>query len=222
MNPTTSAVVPAAGRSRRMGRAKELLRLRGVPAIRWAVQAALSAGVRDVVVVVGKNSARIRKALSDLPVRFVVDPAAGSGMAASVLAGLRALSPDCRDVFVLPGDHPMVSPQTLALLEKAYLADPEAVAVPSLNGQRGQLALFPVHVAMEVFSPHGPAHAPGIRENRVRQVPVPDPGILMDMNTPGDYKRIRKAARKLHGTWDPAGPRGLAAAWKNALSRAVS
>lgn len=203
MKSNTSAVIPAAGASRRMGRSKALLPLLGVPSIQWTVRAALAAGVREVVVVLGRDGKKVRRALAGLPVRFVEDPAAGSGMAGSVLAGLRTLSPESRDVFVLPGDHPLVSPDTLSRLEDICREDPDAIAVPLHQGQRGHPALFPVHLAMELFSPHGPGRTFRVRPDGVRQVPVPDPGILLDMDTPGDYRRIRKEARKLPGPWAP-------------------
>src|SRR5438552_1073279 len=66
------ALVLAAGRSSRMGRAKASLPLGGDTFLSRIVRTFLAAGVDDVVVVVGHDAAAIVQAFpNELPVRFV-------------------------------------------------------------------------------------------------------------------------------------------------------
>src|SRR5439155_4250556 len=85
-----AALVLAGGLSRRMGRAKLLLDVRGRPVIRRTVEALL-AHVADVVVVTGTEDAALRAALAELPVRFVNNPRPQDGQGSSIAVGVGAL-----------------------------------------------------------------------------------------------------------------------------------
>ena len=85
------AIVLAAGRSSRMGRAKATLPLGdGDTFLTRIVQTFLDAGVDDVVVVVGHDAEAIASsfAASGLPARFVVNRDYDAGQLSSLLAGL--------------------------------------------------------------------------------------------------------------------------------------
>lgn len=85
------AVVLAAGGSSRMGRPKQLLRLGGTSLLRRTVDAALEAGCRPVVVVLGAEAGRSRAEVDGLPVNVVVNEEWREGMASSIRAGIEAL-----------------------------------------------------------------------------------------------------------------------------------
>src|SRR5204863_8388214 len=85
------AIVLAAGRSSRMGRAKATLPLdAGDTFLTRIVRTFLDAGVDDVVVVVGHDADAIAASFSDsgLPARFVVNKAYDRGQLSSLIAGL--------------------------------------------------------------------------------------------------------------------------------------
>lgn len=110
------AVVLAAGESRRMGRPKLSLPFHGESLIRRIARAALDAGCRPVVVVLGAYVEEYRQCLSDLPVRFLQNDDWPSGMAASIRLGVAAVAAveTCRGVFLLTGDQPFVSANLLS------------------------------------------------------------------------------------------------------------
>ena len=60
----TAAIVLAAGLSRRMGRPKLLLELRGKPVIRHVVEGVIEAGIRRVLVVTGPENEALARALA--------------------------------------------------------------------------------------------------------------------------------------------------------------
>src|SRR5260370_4197987 len=76
-----AALVLAGGLSRRMGRAKLLLDVRGRPVIRRTVEALLS-HVADVVVVTWTEAASLRAALAEPPARFGNNPRRPDGQGA--------------------------------------------------------------------------------------------------------------------------------------------
>ena len=110
-----SALVLAAGGSRRFGRPKQLLPWRGEPLIRHAARAALGSGADEVVVVLGADADAVRAALADLPIHVALNPGWESGLASSLAAGLEEASGDA--VLVVLGDQPVADAKVLAALE---------------------------------------------------------------------------------------------------------
>ncbi|MEO0682746.1 MAG: NTP transferase domain-containing protein, partial [Pseudomonadota bacterium] len=93
--PVVSALLLAAGASRRMaGRDKLLEDVGGEPVLRRAARALLDSAADEVVAVLRPGDAARAQALAGLGVRVVENPEAEEGMAASIRAGLRALRAD--------------------------------------------------------------------------------------------------------------------------------
>ncbi len=95
--------------------AKVLHEVCGVPMIRYVVGAALAV-VSDVVVVIGYQADRIRKALKDLPhLRFALqEDQIGTGHA--VMTALPKIPEGIEDVVILCGDTPFIKGETIRAL----------------------------------------------------------------------------------------------------------
>ena len=124
-----SAVVLAAGEGTRMRseRPKPLHLLCGRPMILHVLDAMAEVDVRRVVVVVGHRGEWVTKTLVQLAppsmqIEFVEQlTQSGTGDALAVgLTGLPDDDDEVEDVVVLPGDTPLLRPQTLAALVRAH------------------------------------------------------------------------------------------------------
>jgi len=134
-------VVLAAGGGRRFGGTvpKLLADFRGRPLVRWAVDAAVAAGLDDVVVVTG--AVDLGAALP-AGVRMVPNPRWEAGLASSLQAALAQLG--ARDAAVVGlGDQPLVP----AAAWRAVAASDAAIAVATFEGARRP----PVRLAREVW-----------------------------------------------------------------------
>ena len=100
-----TTIVLAAGLSERMGKNKLLLPFRGEAIIAITVKNALSFSDR-VIVVVGNEQERIRKALLGANVDFVFNKNYKEGQRTSALEGVKAVEDD--DFSILPGDLPLL------------------------------------------------------------------------------------------------------------------
>ena len=127
-----SAVVLAAGEGTRMRseRPKPLHLLCGRPMVLHVLDAMAEIDVHRVVVVVGHRAEWVTKTLVQLAppameIEFVEQlTQAGTGDALAVgLTGLPDDDDEVEDVVVLPGDTPLLRPQTLALLVRAHRAE---------------------------------------------------------------------------------------------------
>ena len=118
------------------------------PIVRHSAYTLLNAGLDHVLVVVGYESDRIRRALSGLDVEFVENLAYESGHASSVRAGVQALTntdsaekPVDAAVFGL-GDMPYVDPESVRALIRSYEENLGSALAAGYRGERGNPVLF--------------------------------------------------------------------------------
>lgn len=188
----------AAGASRRMGGPHKLLLPWGDPGqtvVGQALAAALGAPVHQVVVVTGCRAPEVEQACRAVctpasPVEYVANPRWEDGMYSSVLAGLNHLRPDNDAFFVALGDMPMIPSRAYAELAAAATRQRGFIAIPTWEGRRGHPVLLPVNLPVEL----PPATADeGLRSiirrypDLVVEVPVPYPGVCIDLDTPEEY-----------------------------------
>ena len=128
------AVVLAAGQGTRMksSRVKVLHHVAGRPMVERVVRAALDAGCDPVVVVVGYQGDEVRAALDGLEsVRFAVQTQQ-RGTGDAVRAAADELSGVSGTALLIPGDVPLIRPQTLDELATAREVSDSSVTVLSM------------------------------------------------------------------------------------------
>ena len=112
-----AGIITAAGLSSRMGAFKPLLKINGLPMIAHTVMSMQNANLSPVCVVVGHRGDEIKKALSDYNVIFAENENfADSDMLASIKLGLEKIK-DSDGFFLLPGDMPLIPPQTFKAIQ---------------------------------------------------------------------------------------------------------
>jgi molybdenum cofactor cytidylyltransferase len=119
---TVAAVVLAAGAASRFGGGKLVARLGGRPLLAHVVDAARTAGLDPIVVVVPPSGELDAVELG--VVRRVVNPTPQEGLSSSVRLGLRELDglTDVTAAVILPGDQPRVRADVIGQLMDASMA----------------------------------------------------------------------------------------------------
>lgn len=188
------AIILAAGESRRMGRCKQLLPWGASTVIGTVAGIALAAPVDEVVVVLGRQANEVVQVLprGDRRLRWVRNEQHDTGMLSSVCAGIAALSPTCDAFFLFLGDQPMISPQVAWQLARAY--EPGQILLPVSAGRRGHPALLSLRYRPEV---EALPDSVGLRQlyrqhpEAVREIPVVESSIHLDLDTPEEYEAHR-------------------------------
>jgi molybdenum cofactor cytidylyltransferase len=143
-----AAVILAAGTSRRLRRPKQTLPLRGRPLLQHVVDAAVGAGLADVVVVLGHASDKVEERIRfPAGVRTVMNEDYRSGQASSLRTGLEALGEEIDAAVVLLGDQPDIPPETIRAVVDAF----RDRHVPIVQATYGGSPSHPVLLARETW-----------------------------------------------------------------------
>jgi len=197
-DPLTTPLVLAAGASRRMGRPKAALPFGATTALGRILAACHAAGLGRPVVVTGAAPAAVAGAAAGADVRFAPNPEWARGRTTSIQAGLRALPAAARAFLLWPVDVCLPGAAVVRALQAARAADPDRLLawVPSHAGRRGHpvLTARPVAARRLALGPDEPARAV-VRalaaEGALAHVEVAEDGVLLDVNTPEEYRRLR-------------------------------
>ncbi len=186
-------LVLAAGAARRMGQPKALLEVEGERFIDRTVRVLREGGCREVYVVAAELP-ELHEAVAALGAVLVRNADPASEQIDSVRLGLRALPDDSTAAAVLPVDCPLVSSATVQSLAAAAAHTTLPVVLPMYNGIGGHPVILRRPFYDAVLETQHPEGLSGIilqHGHHVELVPVTDPGILVDIDTPEEYQRLR-------------------------------
>jgi molybdenum cofactor cytidylyltransferase len=189
-----AAILLAAGRSRRMGAFKPLLPFGDRTVIECCIGNLLTAGVEDIVVVVGHRGEEIREQLKTLEVSFAVNSDPDSEMSVSIARGVEKVSTGAGALMIGLVDHPAVPPETIKLLIDAWSRGARLVQ-PEHDGHGGHPVLVDLAYRDELLAldPQGGLRALfAVHRAEVRRVPAESPYVARDMDTWEDYRRLHE------------------------------
>ncbi|HTS33811.1 MAG TPA: NTP transferase domain-containing protein [Thermoplasmata archaeon] len=195
----TVAIVLAAGVSSRMGRPKGAVPFEGTPLLELVLQKLRSAGVGSAVVVLGHGAEQVRRSVRFLNEKVVVASDYRAGMSRSLAAGLGAVPTGARRVMVVLADQPFIEPSTYARLARRAAEPDGRIFIPTFRGIRGNPVLFDYSLASEATLIEGDVGCRAMFPHHlaeIREVPLDDPGILVDIDTEADLAAFDEAARR--------------------------
>jgi CTP:molybdopterin cytidylyltransferase MocA len=187
-----SAILLAAGSSRRMEQLKQLLPLHDKPIIRHCLDNLITSGIENIVAVLGYRGDEVLAAIQEMPVQIVLNENQESEMAESVRIGLRAIAEKSSGVLVCLSDHPLVSVDTLKSLMQCFVETPDKIIIPLYKGKRGHPTLFPRNVIEEIFEAGTLRDIIDKNRTMLRFLNVQDEGVILDMDTKEDYDKVLK------------------------------
>ena len=174
-----------------MGRPKALLPLRGKTFLENILEVIGATSIEHTVVVVGHHREEIEKCVMP-PVHVIFNPDYEQGMITSFQAGIRALPGQTSAALLFLVDHPLVDRTTIELLIAKSV--PDRIVLPVYQGRRGHPVLFGSDILQEILAlPAFQGANIVVRKdpNRIVQVSVDAPGILVDVDTPDDFQRLQ-------------------------------
>lgn len=199
------AIVLAAGRSSRMGRAKATLPTGdGHTFLTRIVTTFLEAGIDDVIVVVGHDADAIAASFAEsgLPARFVVNRDYDRGQLSSLLAGLNAIDrPGVSAALVTLVDVPLVSTATVRAVVDRYRRTAALIVRPTAGDRHGHPMLIDRALFALLRSADLAIGAkPIVRTHASSEgdIAIDDEGAFIDIDTEDEYRKMI-AARSASG-----------------------
>ena len=190
-DPFVSALVLAAGPSRRTGTPKLALPVDGTPMLRRVVDAAAHSRCRETVVVLGAHQEVYRLLLEGTPGRVAENPEYEHGMSTSIRAGVAALSSESEAVVILLADQPRITAEVINRLIDTYLQEGKRIVASAYRGAVGVPVLFDAALYLELLTLEGDAGARSVIET------YPQHGVAValedgwqDVDTPEDLGRL--------------------------------
>jgi molybdenum cofactor cytidylyltransferase len=184
------AVVLAAGYSSRADAFKLELDINGKTVIEHCIESMIDLCSR-IIVVGGYQIEKIIEILRKYPqIEVVLNSRYAEGMFTSVKEGIRHVRGD--RVFFTPGDYPLISPEVC----KRLLTTDGEIVIPVFGGRKGHPVLLSGHIAAELLMEDDRYNLRDfIQRKGFQTLMVEDEGILIDLDTTDDYKRIIERSR---------------------------
>ena len=189
-----SAIILAAGESKRMGQPKMLLKWGATTVINKVIATFQEAGVDDILVVLGGAREQVEQAIGASASTVFNAFYAQGEMLSSVQAGLVGMKPETDAVLIGLGDQPQVEAGTVRLVMESYQRTGAAIVVPSYRMHRGHpwlVARTHWNVILQMHAPDSPREFLNRQSPEICYVDVDSPAILQDLDTPEDYLKSR-------------------------------
>ncbi len=202
-----SALILAAGQSKRMGQPKMLLPWGNVTVIEQVISVFVEAGVDEILVITGGVREQVEKVIKNNQqysnVRTVYNEQYASGeMLSSIQCGLQWLisaQESSRDARIKPqmavliglGDQPQVEAGSVRQVMEAFLKTQSPIVVPSYHMRRGHpwlVAQSLWHELLELSPQQSPREFLNAHARDIHYVNADTLSILADLDTPEEYR----------------------------------
>jgi len=189
-----TAIILAAGESKRMGEPKLLMPWGKSTVLQTVISTLQTAGINDILVVTGGVRLQI-ESLIGKTVQTIYNADYEKGeMLSSVQAGLSAKMREASAALICLGDQPQVKERTVRSICDAFLKNKSQIVAPSYEMHRGHpwLVARPLwEELIEMKSPKTPLDFLKKHARKIHYVNVDTPSILEDLDTPEDYLKYK-------------------------------
>ena len=186
-----SAIVLAAGESKRMGTLKQLLPFGGSTIIEQVVNNTLESEVNEIIVVLGHQAKRIASRIAGKPLKIVLNRDYHQGISSSIKCGLNHISKTSDGVMIFLGDQPLIGKEIINKLVKEFATARHGIVTPVYNMRRGHPVIFAAKYKPELSRLEGDIGAKKVIEAHpedILEVEVNSESIISDIDTENDYR----------------------------------
>jgi len=185
-HPRHAAIILAAGASRRMGTAKQLLNKDGETLLRRAIRMAQKTNPVQTLVVLGHEADNLFSTIKDMKVQRIDCKDWQQGMSASLRAGVSLVDAECQGALVVLCDQVELSEKHLELLCNIWRLQSDHAVASAYDHTLGVPAMLPRSWFHRVDSLGGDQGARDLLRNDPSVLAVVAPELARDIDTPQD------------------------------------
>ncbi len=189
-----TAIILAAGESRRMGEPKMLMPWGKSTVLQSVISTFQASGIDDILVVTGGARQQVESLVGKTVQTLFNETYEKGGMLSSIQAGLSAKKHEASAALIGLGDQPQVNERIVRAICDAFLKNKSAIVVPSYKMQRGHPWLVARPLWDELLRMKSPRSARDFlkKHNRkIHYVNVESASVIDDLDTQEDYVNYR-------------------------------
>ena len=189
-----SAILLAAGESRRMGNINKLtLPVAGTPLLRRTAMTLARSELAELVVVVGYEQRVARELLRGIPARIIYNEDFGDGQMTSVYRGLAALQRPSAGVMICLSDQALLDVDDIRTIARGFDSCPTSIMVPVYRGQRGNPVVLDYAHRETILANRKNLGCKRLIEKHpelVTALEMPNDHVIVDLDTPEAYLTV--------------------------------
>ena len=190
-----SAIILAAGQSKRMGQPKMLLPWENTTVLGKVIETIQQTGIEDILVVTGGARDEVEKIAANYKLRTTHNENfARDEMLASIQLGLQEQETQSEAALICLGDQPQVEERSVRKVCDAFRENKSSIVVPSYQMRRGHPWLIARELWGEVLqmrTPESMRDFLNAHRDDIFYVELDTSSILMDLDTPADYLKYK-------------------------------
>jgi molybdenum cofactor cytidylyltransferase len=190
------AVILAGGKSTRFGAPKVLQNFGGTPFLLCITRPLVQAGLEHIALVLGHQAEQLIPAVPGAEkLQIIINRNYEAGQFSSIQAGVRGMPDSLTGVLLCLIDQPHIHSTTYrTVLDKAQRMV-KKIWIPTYRSKQGHPVFLPGWLLAEIKRQPTDISLRDLLlcfSNEIEKVEVDDPGILEDLDTPEDLRRLEK------------------------------
>jgi molybdenum cofactor cytidylyltransferase len=189
-----TAIILAAGESKRMGEPKMLMPWGKSTVLQTVISTFQASGIKDILVVTGGAHQQVESLVGKTVETVYNENYQNGEMLSSIQLGLSVKMREASAALICLGDQPQVEERSVRSVYNAFHASKAQIVVPSYQMHRGHPWLIARPLWDELIAmkpPKTPRDFLKKHSNKIHYVIVDSSNILADLDTPEDYSKYK-------------------------------
>lgn len=190
-----SAIILAAGQSKRMGRPKMILPWGNTTVLGKVIETVYQSGIEDVLIVTGGARVEVESIATSYKTQTTHNENFRyEEMLTSIQLGIRGQKAQSEATLICLGDQPQVEERCVRSIFEAFQKTKSSIIVPSYQMRRGHPWLIGKNLWDEILQMHTPESMRDFlnkHKTDIHYVEYETTSILQDLDTPEDYMKFK-------------------------------